>query len=250
MLTLFLLPQVHALRRTGIWRPWRRGEEKLHVALGVLHQQSRQLLGTVEVTILCARGVFLAAEGLWQVVFHGSLALGIVKVLAHAGTQGAAIAAAVLLLHRLHALHAVGLPTELLQILVVRRLKCLDGLLLGGFNEAGVLQLRRQRVIHILQRLQQTPSGKGSPAFWIEDLATLGMQSRGNLGRCNTVLGGVQDLLAVGFDPRQSPIQYRISCHRGGKGTDDSESKHGSGNQPSSISSGCGHNNIHQSQSP
>ena len=57
-------------------------------------------------------------------------------------------------------------------------------------------------------------------------------------------------LLAVGFDPRQSPIQYRISCHRGGKGTDDSESKHGSGNQPSSISSGCGHNNIHQSQSP
>lgn len=46
-------------------------------------------------------------------------------------------------------------------------------------------------------------------------------------------------LLAVGFDPRQSPIQYRISCHHGGKGTDDSESKHGSGNQPSSISSGC-----------
>ena len=41
----------------------------------------------------------------------------------------------------------------------------LDGLFLGGFNEAGVLQLRRQRVIHILQRLQQTPSGKGSPAW-------------------------------------------------------------------------------------
>jgi hypothetical protein len=46
------------------WRPWRRGEEKLHVALGVLHQQSRQLLGTVEITILCTRGVFLQQERL------------------------------------------------------------------------------------------------------------------------------------------------------------------------------------------
>jgi len=60
------------------WRPWRRGEEKLHVALGVLHQQSRQLLGTVEVTILCARGVFLQQERLgkagekWSLSSYGN----------------------------------------------------------------------------------------------------------------------------------------------------------------------------------